>query len=62
MEKKPKAGAFFSCSDHRDKPAHLKAARVKELKLALQAIPPGAGGRLAAKRRSLINSISILAK
>ena len=50
MEKKPKAGAFFSCSDHRDKPAHLKAARVKELKLALRAIPPGAGGRLAAKR------------
>ena len=62
MEEKPKAGAFFSCSDLRDKSDHHKAARVEELKLALEAIPPEARGRLAARRRSLIHSISILAK
>ena len=62
MEKKPKAGAFFSCSDIRDKSVDHKAARVKELEKALGAIPHEARGRLAARRRSLINSISILAK
>ena len=62
MEEKPKAGAFFSCSDLRDKSDHHKAARVEELKLALKNLPAESSGRLAARRRTLQHSISILAK
>ena len=65
VEESPKTGsggAFFTCSDLRGKSALHKAARVKELKLALKNLPAESTGRLAARRRTLQHSIKILAK